>query len=439
MNRRHFLHAATWATLGFPFATHAASPLLNAPPRATSGDAHREPNWSEQLTVTVGPGGDIEGTSERAIQAALDYCARIGGGIVKVLPGTYTCRNSIFLPSGSRLVGSGAESILKKAPMAKTGISADSDWFDQEITLADGSGFEVGDGVCLETINPHHGGMDVFRRTLVAREGNRFKLDRGLRNNFCQSENPEVATLFPILTAEYESNIHIENITIDGNKSNNDNLNGNYGGGLFFQDCSDLTFRNVIVREYNGDGFSWQICHDVIAEDCTSLNNSDLGIHAGSGSQRSIIRNNTLDGNGIGLFFCWGARECIAEENRIVNTEREGVSIGHRDHYNLVRNNHIENSGTFGVLFRPERGEGYTATGNLIEGNTIINSGGDDGVAIEIQGLTTGNTIMNNTIKETRGPAQRIGIRIGAEAGENSITKNEVAGVGTDMSDLRAG
>ena len=110
--------------------------------------------------------------------------ARLGGGTVRVLPGTYRLRNAVYLPSNVRILGSGDDSVLIKEPSIKTKLAADSDWYDQEITLADAKGFAVGDGVCLQTKNPHNGGTEVAKRTLVARSGNRFKLDRALRQNF---------------------------------------------------------------------------------------------------------------------------------------------------------------------------------------------------------------------------------------------------------------
>ena len=68
-----------------------------------------EPDWNERLTITVGPkDADLVGTTDKVIQAAVDYVARLGGGTVKVLPGTYKLRNSVFLASKVRLVGSGA-------------------------------------------------------------------------------------------------------------------------------------------------------------------------------------------------------------------------------------------------------------------------------------------------------------------------------------------
>src|SRR5439155_23596868 len=136
---------------------------------------------------------------EKVIQAGVDYVARFGGGTVKILPGTYKLRNSVFLQSKVRLLGCGDQTILFKEPSISTKLAADSDWYDQEITLDNPAGFEVGDGVCLRTKNPHNGSENVLKRTLVARSGakngdrpseanrpvpvfgNRFKLDRALR------------------------------------------------------------------------------------------------------------------------------------------------------------------------------------------------------------------------------------------------------------------
>src|SRR5262245_40317562 len=58
-------------------------------PRATSGDDAVEPNWQERVTITVGPSdADLVGTSQRVLQAAVDYVSRLGGGTVRSLPGT---------------------------------------------------------------------------------------------------------------------------------------------------------------------------------------------------------------------------------------------------------------------------------------------------------------------------------------------------------------
>src|SRR2546428_410525 len=66
--------------------------------RATSGDTVIEPDWSQRITITVGlANADIVGATDRALQAAVDYVTRLGGGTVRVLPGTYRLRNAVYL------------------------------------------------------------------------------------------------------------------------------------------------------------------------------------------------------------------------------------------------------------------------------------------------------------------------------------------------------
>ncbi|GMV99676.1 MAG: hypothetical protein AMXMBFR84_08150 [Candidatus Hydrogenedentota bacterium] len=436
--RRTWIRAIAGAGVMWTAKASSAMPDVTHP-RATSGDTAVEPDWDVRVDISVGhKDADIVGTTDKALQAAVDYVYRLGGGTVKVLPGTYRMRNSLFLRTGVRLLGGGVETILIKEPSMETTLSADSDWYDQEITLDDASGFEVGDGICLRSKNAHHGGMMVLKRTLVARSGNRFKIDKALRENFWTSESPTVSSLFPVVTAEEgATDMEIADIAIDGNKANNAHLDGNYGGCIWFQDNSRILMRNVEARNNNGDGISWQICHDVAVENCRSLNNADLGLHPGSGSQRPIMRSNHIEGNTIGIFFCWGVKYGLAEKN-IVRENKTGVSIGHRDNFNWVVRNIVERSGEVGLLFRPERGEGFTAEGNRIELNRIADSGGEAAAAVDIQGVTAGNLLAKNEIVESRAPAQRVAIRIGKEAGDNTLQENTIAGFSKDIEDLRA-
>ncbi len=401
----------------------AERPPVTAP-RATSGDAAVEPDWEERLSVTVGPSGaEINGTGHPALQAAVDYVAASGGGTVRILPGTYRLRNAVKLRSGVRLLGSGSDTILVKEASVSTALAEDSDWYDQEITLTDAQGFEVGDGVCLRSKD----GKTVLKRTLVARRGNRFKLDRPLRENLWRMHAASAATLFAILDGDTVEDLAIEDLVLDGNRGENDKLDGNHAGCIFLQDCNRVLVRGVTARNYNGDGISWQICHDVVVEDCVSENHAGLGLHPGSGSQRPVMRNNTLSGNDIGLFFCWGVKYGLAEGNRITGN-RVGISIGHRDTDNLVTANTISGSRAQGILFRPERGPDFAAHRNRIEGNTLRDNGPDDGAAIEVQGGTAGVRITGNEIAETRGAAKRVPVRLGPETRDIRVEDNRVEG-----------
>jgi hypothetical protein len=437
-HRRQFL----WTAAGLVGAagtarSHVAEPPRRPGPRATSGDAV-EPNWDERLTLTVGPlKADLTGNDDRVLQAAVDYVARLGGGTVHVLPGTYRLRNAVYLSSHVRLLGSGANSILVKEASRSTKLAADSDWYDQEITLVDAAGFRVGDGICLRARNPDNGGQTVVKRTLVARSGSRFKLDRPLRENLWLLGKATVSTLFPILSGENIAGVVIENLTLDGNKENNENLDGNYAGCIFLQDCNRITLRKVTTRNYNGDGMSWQICHDVVVEDCHSHDHTGLGLHPGSGSQRPIIRGNRLERNDIGLYFCWGVKFGLAEKNTITDSRSYGISIGHRDTDNMIRENEVRRSGKVGVLFRAERGQAFAPHRNRLEKNHIIDSGPASGVGIDVQGETESVTLAHNQLRETREPMSRIGIRLGAATRAIELIDNRMEGFAVAVSDLR--
>ncbi|HOZ47740.1 MAG TPA: right-handed parallel beta-helix repeat-containing protein [Candidatus Hydrogenedentes bacterium] len=440
MNRRDLLRVASGVAAGAVWARGGWADGLPAitRPRATSGDSAVEPDWAERLTVTVGPkDADLVGDTEKPIQAALDYVARLGTGTVHVLPGTYRMRNSLFLRANVRLLGSGQETVLIKQPSIETTLAEDSDWYDQEVTLVDADGFDVGDGVVLRTENVHHGGLDVLRRTLVARTGNRFKLDRALRENFWTLKAPTISTLFPMLTAEETDDLAVESLVLDGNRSHNGHIDGNYAGAIWFQDCSRIVLRGLTMRNYNGDGASWQVCHDVLVEDCHSHDNADLGLHPGSGSQRPIIRRNVLERNDIGLFFCWGVKYGLAEENVVRDNASYGISIGHRDNENVIRGNEVCRNGRAGVVFRPERGKGFAAWGNLLEANRIVDNGADDGVGIDIQGTTESVVLERNEVRETRGPASRVGVRLGPESRDVRMVDNQIDGFARPVEDLR--
>jgi hypothetical protein len=441
MDRRTFLGSVGLAALAA--RARAEEVIKGRPevtlPRATSGDTAVEPDWAERLTVTVGlRNADIVGKDQRAIQAAVDYVARLGGGTVEILPGKYVLRNAVYLASKVALKGHGQETILEKAPSTTVKLAVDSDWYDQEITLAEDAGFRVGDGICLRTKNPHNGGIDIAKRTLVARDGKRFKLDRALRQNFWQMGDSTAATLFPILSGENVTDLRLENLVLDGNRTNNENLDGNYAGCVFLQDVSGVLMRGVTARNYNGDGLSWQIAHDVMVEECYSHDHAGLGLHPGSGSQRPVMRGNRIARCDIGVFFCWGVKYGLADGNE-VEACRVGISIGHRDTDNLIQSNVVRDSGEVGILFRPERGRGFTPDRNRVVANRVENSGGEQAAAIDLQGTCGEVALTQNMVRESRGPAQRIGLRIGPEVGLVALSENRFEGLARQVEDSRPG
>ncbi len=82
-------------------------------------------------------------------------------------------------------------------------------------------------------------------------------------------------------------------------------------------------------------------------------------------------------------------------------------------------------------------GKDFWANRNVVERNRISNSGGQDGVAIDIQGRTSDLKIVGNEVRETRGPADRIGVRIAAETGRIELADNRIEGFSLAVRDQR--
>src|SRR5438132_12095223 len=62
--------------------------------------------------VTVGVReGDVRGADNRALQAAVDYVAQLGGGVVEIAAGEYVMRDSLHLRPHVTVRGQGAKTV----------------------------------------------------------------------------------------------------------------------------------------------------------------------------------------------------------------------------------------------------------------------------------------------------------------------------------------
>ena len=395
------------------------------------------------MEVTVGRRkGDFTGRDHLALQAAVEYVARFGGGVVRIGAGTWEMGNSLFLRNNIHLIGAGDDTVLRKCASRATRLVDDTDWYDTTVTVKDPSIFSVGGACLLRGKSPHTERMQYVKRTVTAIEGSVIHINKDPRENFWTDTGAEAATLFPVITGDYVNDIIIESLRVDGNRAENEELNGNYGGGIFIQDCNRVYVRNVTTHDNNSDGMSWQVCHDVTVEDCRSLNNAGLGLHPGSGSQRPVVLGNTMVGNNIGFFFCWGVKHGLVADNTIEDSRTVGISIGHRDTDNVVRGNTVRRSGTQGILFREHPVDRRDPHRNLIESNLIEDSGTKgDCVGIEMLG-TAGNVVLRgNRIADTRRRHRsrtRIGIRIGEKVKRVTIEGNTFEKMEQEVVDRRS-
>lgn len=394
---------------------------------------------SDLPAVRVGRAdADIVGSDNRALQAAVDYVGNLGGGIVEIGPGQYLMRDSLHLRPNVAVRGTPGKTVLSKAPGAISPLSLDGDYGEEQITLANPDGFRVGDGIAIW--DKASGGFHTTVARITGRRGNTFSVSKPLNDDYEVSENAQAATVFPVVSGCDVEEVRVEHLIIEGNKSANANLNGCRGAGIYFYRGFGAVIQNCNVRDFNGDGISFQQSNDVTVADCVAENNAGLGLHPGSGSQRPTVRNCTARGNGEdGLFLCWRVRHGVFEDNVLDSNGRHGISIGHKDTDNLLRRNRVVGNGRDGVLFRNES-EGMAAHRNRLEDNVIENNGGKGEVAgIRVMGRTDGLVFRNNTLRDTRPPSERrqtTGFHLGKEAGGVTLDGNKVEG-STPLKDER--
>ncbi|MFH1718744.1 MAG: right-handed parallel beta-helix repeat-containing protein [Planctomycetota bacterium] len=394
----------------------------------------------QHLALTVGQTkGDLQGKDDKVIQAGIDYLHRLGGGTLHILPGVYNLQNAVYLRPNITLKGSGETTVLKKDESVVTALVRDSDWFEYGVRVDDAGGFTPGGGIMLRSKKGTGDWQyDVLRATVTAVRGDIIFMDRLTEENFWIEQDATAATIFPLLTAENVDDVVVEDIVLDGNRDENEHINGNFSGGVFIQHCNRWRFRNVISRNYNGDGYSFQVCDDIQFQNCRAINNADLGFHPGSGSQRPVFHSCVSRGNSLGIYFCWSVSDGLVENCVLLENKRYGISIGHRDTDNIIRNSTIERNGEVGILFRREASEFRCGNRNRIEGCVIRDNGtSNPGFGIDIQGKTQDITVRNTKLENTPGNNQRTGIRIGQEAERIVLQDNTFENCPVHVEDLR--
>lgn len=383
----------------------------------------------ERARVTVGlRTGDITGADNRALQAAVDYVAGLGGGVVEIGPGEFLMRDSLHLRPHVTVRGTPQKTVLRKAQSVASPLKLDGDYGEEQFTVEKPAGFAVGDGVAIGDKNS--GGFHTTVARITGRSGNTFSISLPLNADCMVSAGAQAATVFPVISGYHVEGARVEDLTIEGNKGENVALNGCRGGGIFLYRCAGAVIERCTVRNYHGDGISFQQCNDVAVLACVSEGNAGLGLHPGSGSQRPVVRGCIARHNGEdGLFLCWRVKQGVFEENILEGNGRFGISIGHKDTDNLLRKNQVRGNREDGIFFRNET-EGMAGHRNRVEENVIENNGTKGEVAgIRVRGETRDLIFKDNIIRDTRSGAERrqtTGIRLDEKVGAVTLEGNQI-------------
>lgn len=379
--------------------------------------------------ITVGKSNaQLTGSDNRALQAAVDYVAGLGGGTVAIGPGEYLMYDSLHLRANVAVKGTAGKTILIKADGAVSALALDGDFGEQQITVEDPNGFAVGHGVAIW--DDSSGGFHTTVARITGRNGNTFSINEPLMADCMVRNNAKAGTVFPIVSGYHIEGARIENVIIEGNRDSNVHLNGCRGAGIFLYRAFGTVIQGCEVRNYNGDGISFQQSNDVIVRSCICQDNSFLGIHPGSGSQRPIVSNCIARNNGTdGLFLCWRVRHGLFEYNTLEGNGRFGISIGHKDSDNIIFGNQIIANHSDGIFFRNETLP-MAPHRNRLEENIIRNNGRDEEVAgIRIRGETRDLVFKDNIIRDTRPVDQQkqtVGIQIEPKVGRIILINNMI-------------
>jgi len=378
------------------------------------------------MIVKVGlTDGDLTGDTNVVIQQAIDAAGAYGGGTVELGAGVYTLYNSVQLRRNVRLIGQGSATVLRKCDGARSEFAVDADYGQKKVTVQDPSGFRVGMGVVIT--DGRAGGWADTVAAIALIQGNVLYFDRPFRSDYRAEGGGQVCNCFPLVAGIDVDSVEIEGIHGEGNRETNESVNGCVGGGIYLHRARRCRIADCVVRDFAGDGISFQITQDIHVERCEVLRVTGLGFHPGTGSTRAVIRDCKSVGNGQdGIFLCWRAQESRFENNEVLDNGRYGFSIGHKDTDNVFEGNVVRGNAAHGIYFRDEKpsnaGSRNTFRRNVIEDNV--------GCGVYVDGETTDLLFEENEIRDTRSGAertQRVGIWAGPRSARIRAVRNRIA------------
>ncbi|MHC4396940.1 MAG: right-handed parallel beta-helix repeat-containing protein [Planctomycetota bacterium] len=386
------------------------------------------PKTTKQIITVGGPKADVTGFTSQAVQIAVD-ALRATSGTVRLEPGTYQIMAPVRLTSGISLIGAGKKTVLHKVDGYSSPFIIDADYGMLKLTVQDTAGFRPGMAV-MTYDNRNNGGWAVTTAKITAIENNVLYIDNYLVRDYRSDRQGMVSNACSLVEAVEAENVRIADFVVDGNKAKNaEQLNGCRGGGVYLHKAKNCLVEGVEVKNFNGDGISWQITEDITVRNCVVHHCTNLGFHPGTGSDKTTIEACTSHHNqGDGIFLCWRVQNGIFRNNTVYGNDRYGISIGHKDTDNLFEKNRVYENGRHGVYFRNEN-EQNGGNRNNFHNNVIENNGTQKaGYGFYIDGITRDIVIENNTIRDTGKAAQKGGIYIGKRASNIKVDKNQMAG-----------
>jgi Right handed beta helix region len=384
---------------------------------------------SRVISVAQAAPADVVGRDSESLQKAANLLHP--GDVLSIGAGTYTMENSLFVPSGVTVRGVAGKTILRKARGVESPLVEDADYGDTFLAVADPEKFHPGMGVAIvdDTLKA---GWDISISSIASVQPPYVIVNpMTVRDYDRQKQHARMTNTYPILCAIDAANVVLEDLIVDGNRAENNYIDGCRGGAIYMYRVRNVTVRRCTARNYNGDGISFQISDGVHVIDSESYGHAGYGVHPGTGSVSSLVKDCRLRDNGdIGLFLCWRVRHGRFENNVIENNGHYGISIGHKDTDNEFVGNTVAHNGLTGVYFRKETAEN-SGSRNVFRNNKVLDNGNArEGYGFYIEPYATDLVIESNQIADTRAEkrTQRYGIYKAPGAGSVEASNNWMSG-----------
>jgi len=384
------------------------------------------PKKGDPVITVGGAGAFIQGFTNQAIQLAVDALPQ-EGGTVQMGAGTYRIMAPVRLRSNVTLIGQGDKTILKRIDGFRSAFTIDADYGELKVTVADASGFDVGMSIQI-TDEPNSDCWDVSTAVITDIVDNTLYFDTHLIRDYVHSKNGMVTNAGSCVAVMNVHDVNMANFVVDGNKDKNDLLDGCNGGGIAILRSKNVTVENVQVKDFNGEGITWQITENVTIRKCEISGCTNMGLHPGTGSPNSVIEGNKSHDNRVGLFICWRVHHSVVKDNQFYHNREYGISTGHKDTDVLFEKNHIYNNGSDGVILRNED-EKNSPHRNTFKDNIVENNGqAQGGYGFYIDGKPTEVALINNVIRDTGKGTQKAAVYVTTDTPEIKNENNTMSG-----------
>jgi nitrous oxidase accessory protein NosD len=389
-------------------------------------DALVSPKKLERIITVGGTSADIQGYTNEAIQVAVDALPS-EGGTVRLNTGRFIIKAPVRLKSNVKLIGSGPETILRRIDGYHSRFIVDADFGELKLTVEDVSGFEIGMSIQV-TNDPYSECWDVSTGVITDIVDNVIYIDTHLIRDYDCEKNGMVTNAGSCISVLNAQNVFVYNFTIDGNKEKNDLLDGCNGGGIVIIKSKYVTVEKVHVKDFNGEGITWQITENVTVRNCEISGCSNMGLHPGTGSPNSLIEGNNSHNNKVGMFICWRVHHSLVTDNQFHHNSDCGINTGHKDTDVIFKNNHIFENGSDGVFFRDEDPKNSPHRNSFI--NNIVENNGTakGGYGFNFNGNALDVLLEDNIIRDNKIGTQKAAIFINKNTPQPKEINNKMSG-----------